>query len=70
MTLAAVPSNFDIGRAPVEYFVNHQGRGHAERCAALVNALPADRPVTIFCARDGIFPVLRAGVTIQKITSL
>lgn len=56
--------------APIGYFVHHQGRGHAERCAALVNALPAARPVTIFCARDDIFPPLRAGVGIVKIPSL
>lgn len=57
-------------RRPIGYFVHHQGRGHAERCAAVVNALPADRPVTVFCARDDIFPPLREGVTIRKIPSL
>ncbi|WOI56246.1 glycosyltransferase [Palleronia sp. LCG004] len=57
-------------RRPFGYFVHHQGRGHAERCAAIVNALPADRPVRIFCARDDIFPVLRAGATIERIPSL
>ncbi|MGR3486265.1 MAG: hypothetical protein ACU0BF_13035 [Paracoccaceae bacterium] len=56
--------------APLGYFVHHQGRGHAERCAALVNALPASRPVTIFCARDDIFPALRDGVEIVRIPSL
>lgn len=56
--------------APIGYFVHHQGRGHAERCAAIVNALPAHRPVTIFCARDDIFPPLRAGVEIVLIPSL
>ncbi|SHI39959.1 glycosyltransferase [Wenxinia saemankumensis] len=55
---------------PVGYFVHHQGRGHAERCAALVNALPEDRPVTIFCARDDIFPPLRRGARIERIPSL
>lgn len=54
--------------APVGYFVHHQGRGHAERCAALVNAL--SRPVTIFCARDDIFPPLRDGVRVLRIPSL
>lgn len=53
---------------PIGYFVHHQGRGHAERCAALVNALTC--PVTIFCARDDIFPDLRAGVEIRRIPSL
>ena len=55
---------------PVGYFVHHQGRGHAERCAAIVNALPVTRPVTIFCARDDIFPPLRPGVEIRLIPSL
>ena len=53
---------------PFGYFVHHQGRGHAERCAALVNAL--SRPVTIFCARPDIFPALRDGVAIRKVPSL
>lgn len=56
--------------APIGYFVHHQGRGHAERCAAIVNALPAERPVALFCARDDIFPLLRANVRIHKIPSL
>ena len=55
---------------PIGYFVHHQGRGHAERCAALVNALPARRPVTIFCARDDIFPPLRDGVALERLPSL
>lgn len=55
---------------PIGYFVHHQGRGHAERAAAIVNALPAERPVTIFCARDDIFPALRPGVEIALIPSL
>ena len=53
---------------PIGYFVHHQGRGHAERCAAIANALT--RPVTIFCARDDIFPPLRPGVAIRRIPSL
>ncbi|MDH2327070.1 glycosyltransferase [Cereibacter sp. SYSU M97828] len=57
-------------KAPIGYFVHHQGRGHAERCAALVNALPADRPVTVFSARDDIFPTLRPGVRVLRIPSL
>ncbi|MGR3541533.1 MAG: hypothetical protein ACU0BS_08910 [Hasllibacter sp.] len=55
---------------PFGYFVHHQGRGHATRCAALVNALPAARPVTVFCARDDIFPDLRPGVRVLRIPSL
>ena len=52
------------------YFVHHQGRGHAERCAAIAHALPADRPLTIFCARDDIFPPLPAQASIIVIPSL
>ena len=55
---------------PFGYFVHHQGRGHAERCAALVHALPAARPVAIFCARDDIFPPLPAHATVHRIPSL
>lgn len=55
---------------PIGYFVHHQGRGHAERAAAIVNALPAARPVTLFCARDDIFPALADHVSIAVIPSL
>ncbi|MFN4060942.1 MAG: glycosyltransferase [Paracoccus hibiscisoli] len=55
---------------PFGYFVHHQGRGHAERCAAIVNALPPTRPVTIFCARDDIFPSLPDHARILRIPSL
>lgn len=55
---------------PIGYFVHHQGRGHAERCAAIVDALPRHRPVRIFCARDDIFPSLGANATITLIPSL
>lgn len=55
---------------PIGYFVHHQGRGHAERAASIVNALPATRPVTLFCARDDIFPPLNPNVSIVRIPSL
>ena len=32
---------------PFGYFVHHQGRGHAERCAAILNALPPERPIFV-----------------------
>ncbi|KAF0676011.1 glycosyltransferase [Profundibacterium mesophilum] len=67
--MTSLPANGSQAR-PIGYFVHHQGRGHAERCAALVNALPDARPVTIFCARDDIFPPLREGVEIRRIPSL
>ncbi|MEH3034896.1 MAG: glycosyltransferase [Sphingomonas adhaesiva] len=55
---------------PFGYFVHHQGRGHAERCAAIAHALPPSRPVTIFCARDDIFPPLPAHVELVRLPSL
>ncbi|MCU6454530.1 hypothetical protein LPN01_10625 [Sphingomonas sp. A2-49] len=55
---------------PIGYFVHHQGRGHAERCAAIAHALPATRPLTIFCARDDIFPPLPEQVEVVRIPSL
>lgn len=55
---------------PVGYFVHHQGRGHAERAAAIANALIARRPVTLFCARSDIFPGLDPAIKIENIPSL
>ena len=55
---------------PIGYFVHHQGRGHAERAAALIGALPAGRPVTLFCARPDILPPLPPHVAIRKVPSL
>ena len=55
---------------PFGYFVHHQGRGHAERCAAIAHALPVERPLTIFSARDDMFPALPARATIVRIPSL
>lgn len=55
---------------PIGYFVHHQGRGHAERCLAIINALPATRPVRIFCARGDLFPSLPSHVTLSVIPSL
>jgi hypothetical protein len=55
---------------PFGWFVHHQGRGHALRTAALVDALPPERPVTIFCARTDIFPPMRPGVELRPVPSL
>ncbi|TLU72369.1 glycosyltransferase [Lichenicoccus roseus] len=55
---------------PFGYFVHHQGRGHAERCSAIAHALPPARPLTVFCARDDIFPDLPPNVLIVPIPSL
>lgn len=57
-------------RRAIGYFVHHQGRGHAERAAAIVNAMAPDRPVTLFSARDDIFPPLAPHVSIRQIPSL
>lgn len=55
---------------PIGYFVHHQGRGHAIRAAAVANALPPERPITIFCARDDIFPALPEHARVITIPSL
>ena len=55
---------------PFGYFVHHQGRGHAERCAAIAHALPVHRPLVIFCARNDIFPALPGNAEIVVIPSL
>ena len=55
---------------PIGYFVHHQGRGHAERCAAVLRSLPPERSARVFCARPEILPELSANVTVQTIPSL
>ncbi|MFG6542824.1 hypothetical protein ACGYJ7_17575, partial [Sulfitobacter sp. M22298] len=55
---------------PIGYFVHHQGRGHAERCAAVVNALPESQPVTVFCAKPDIFPAFTRAVEVITLPSL
>ncbi|MEM7566194.1 MAG: hypothetical protein AAF321_03085 [Pseudomonadota bacterium] len=57
-------------KRPIGFFVHHQGRGHAERVAAIVHALPASRPVTLFSARGDIFPALPGHAEIRVIPSL
>lgn len=54
----------------IGYFVHHQGRGHAERAAAIVNAIDPGVPVTLFCARPDIFPPLMPGIEVVAIPSL
>lgn len=55
---------------PIGYFVHHQGRGHAERAAAIANELIGMRPVTLFCAKPTIFPSLDPRVNVVDIPSL
>ena len=57
-------------RRPFGYFVHHQGRGHAERCAAIAHALPVNRELVIFCARGDIFPPLPANARIVILPSV
>ncbi len=40
---------------PISFFIHHQGRGHANRAMAIIRELPADRLVTILCARPSLF---------------
>ena len=54
----------------IGYFVHHQGRGHAERAAAIAHALDPDISLTLFSARSNIFPALPANATIVEIPSL
>ncbi len=63
----------DPAPRPFGYFVHHQGRGHAERCAAVLRALDrlgTGRPVRVFSARDDIFPDLPPGTRVTRIPSL
>lgn len=55
---------------PIGYFVHHQGRGHAERAAAIANAMPDDRRVILFSAKDDIFPALADHVSVRILPSL
>ena len=57
-------------KRPIGYFVHHQGRGHAERAAAIVAALSPDQPVTLFSARADIFPSLPDHAQVVTIPSL
>ncbi len=55
---------------PIGYFVHHQGRGHAERAAALCNELAKQRDIAIFSARSDIFPELADRIEVIEIPSL
>ena len=59
-----------VASRPIGYFVHHQGRGHAERAAAIANRVADTRDVTLFCARHDIFPALAANVSVCRIPSL
>ncbi|MFB0612527.1 glycosyltransferase [Aurantiacibacter poecillastricola] len=59
-----------MSAGPIGYFVHHQGRGHAERAAALANSIVGHRPITLFCARPEIFPELDERVDVMPIPSL
>ncbi|SFP31443.1 hypothetical protein [Qipengyuania nanhaisediminis] len=55
---------------PIGYFVHHQGRGHAERAAAIANEVVGSREVTLFCARPDIFPELDDRIEVIALPSL
>lgn len=57
-------------KAPIGYFVHHQGRGHAERFVSIAKALPEDRPLAVFCARPEILTGLPKRVEVIEIPSL
>ena len=57
-------------KAPIGYFVHHQGRGHAERFLSIAHALPEDRPVAVFCARPEMLTGLPDRVEVIEIPSL
>ena len=40
---------------PIAFFVHHQGRGHAARTRAVVQAFARDRPVSVLTAGPGLF---------------
>ncbi|RZM18025.1 MAG: glycosyl transferase, partial [Sphingomonas sp.] len=40
---------------PITFFIHHQGRGHANRAMAIIRELPAERPVSVLCARPELF---------------
>lgn len=54
----------------IGYFVHHQGRGHAERAAAIAHALDPEAELTLFSARADIFPTLPATARVVQIPSL
>lgn len=60
------PIRVQTGHKPIGYFVHHQGRGHAKRCAAIVELL-APRPVAVFCADPGLLPLMGEHVTVIPI---
>ena len=66
-TLVGIPRRTE---RPIGYFVHHQGRGHAERCADLIQALPSTRPVTVFCAEPDCLPALPPQAEVRAIPSL
>lgn len=54
----------------IGYFVHHQGRGHAERAAAIARALSPRVALTLFSARADIFPPLPEHAQVIEIPSL
>ncbi|WP_343343214.1 glycosyltransferase [Sphingomicrobium sp. XHP0239] len=55
---------------PIGMFVHHQGRGHANRAAAIANQLIGERPVTLMSADIDQFPDLDGRVERMALPSL
>lgn len=55
---------------PYGYFLHHQGCGHAERCGAILDALPSNQPVTVFCTKPDILTTRHANTELIEIPSL
>ncbi|WP_424968881.1 glycosyltransferase [Dinoroseobacter sp. S375] len=55
---------------PIGFFVHHQGRGHATRTCRIIEALPAERPVTVFCADAGLMSDVAGRARVIEIPSL
>ncbi len=57
-------------KRPIGFFCHHQGRGHIQRATLIINQLPNDIPVTVFCADTAAFGELPEHVTLVAIESL
>jgi len=51
---------------PIGFFVHHQGRGHAKRCASIIAQLKP-RPIRVFCAQPSLFELDLPHVEIERL---
>ena len=54
VTIARKPRGGHRLPRPISFFVHHQGRGHARRCQAIIEAMD-DRPIHVLTADPGLF---------------